>query len=192
MFESNFVNAPIRYMRVFRYARFKINKRRKDNNMDMNSLLSLRKRIGLTQVEAAKLLHISRRSYQTYESLKSDTYGNYKFKYFVSVLQKETELDEEHGVLTLEQIKKITKPIFDEDKSRVVYLFGSYARNEANGKSDVDLLIDTDTTGIRFYGLVEKLRVALGKKVDLLDIRQFLKNKELLVNVLKDGIKIYG
>jgi len=160
--------------------------------MGMNSLLSLRKRIGLTQVEAAKLLHISRRSYQFYESLKDDIYGNYKYKYFVSELQKETQLDEEHGVLTLEQIKELSKPIFDNDKSHVVYLFGSYSRGEATGKSDVDLLIDTDTTGMHFFGLIEKLRVSLGKKIDLLDIRQVQANKELLVNVLKDGIKIYG
>lgn len=160
--------------------------------MDMNSLLSTRKRLGISQTEAAKLLNISRRSYQTYEQIKDDKYGNYKYHYFVSTLKKETLLDEDHGVLSIDQIKKITKPIFDKDKSRVVYLFGSYARGEAKPTSDVDLLIDTDTDGLDFYELVEILRESLGKRIDLLDIRQVQSNKELLVNVLKDGIKIYG
>ena len=71
------------------------------------------------------------------------------------------------------------------------YLFGSYARGEAIEKSDVDLLVSTSITGLKFYGLVERLRNSLNKKVDVLDINQLVNNKELLNEILKDGIKIY-
>ena len=43
----------------------------------------------------------------------------------------------------------------------------------------------------KFYGLVERLRNSLNKKVDVLDINQLVNNKELLNEILKDGIKIY-
>ena len=57
--------------------------------------------------------------------------------------------------------------------------------------SDVDLLVSTKITGMSFFGLAEKLREALHKKVDLLNIEQLNNNQELLNEILMDGIKIY-
>ena len=71
------------------------------------------------------------------------------------------------------------------------YLFGSYSRAEANERSDVDLLVSTTVTGMDFYGMAERLRQALQKKVDLLGLEQLNKNPELLHDILSDGIKIY-
>ena len=59
-------------------------------------------------------------------------------------------------------------------------------------KSDIDLLIDTEVTGLDFFGLIEELRQSLHKKIDLLKINQLDNNQELLKEILKDGIKIYG
>ena len=72
------------------------------------------------------------------------------------------------------------------------YLFGSYSKGKAKPTSDVDLLISTDATGLKFYGLVEDIRTALHKKVDVLDINQLKDNFELTQEILKDGVKIYG
>ena len=63
---------------------------------------------------------------------------------------------------------------------------------EAMNRGDVDLLISSDITGLRFYGLVEELRSVLHKKVDLLTLPQLVNNPELLDEVLKDGVKVYG
>ena len=101
-------------------------------------------------------------------------------------------MDEEHGILTIETIIKQCKSVFDEYEVDYCYLFGSYAKNKANETSDVDLLISSTVTGIKFYGLVEKLRVSLNKKVDLLTIDQLVDNKELINEILKDGVRIYG
>ena len=49
-------------------------------------------------------------------------------------------------------------------------LFGSYARNEANGESDVDLLVDMEKekkTFRNFMALTYYLEELLGKKVEL-------------------------
>jgi len=58
--------------------------------------------------------------------------------------------------------------------------------------SDVDLLISSDVKGLKFYGMVEKLRTALHKKVDVLSLEQLKDNLELISEILKDGIRIYG
>ena len=72
------------------------------------------------------------------------------------------------------------------------YLFGSYAKDTANESSDIDLLISTELTGLEFFGMVEELREALHKKVDVLNVSQLKDNIELTKEILKDGIKIYG
>ena len=40
--------------------------------------------------------------------------------------------------------------------------------------------------------MTERLRESLHKKVDLLDLKQLSNNENLLREVLKEGIKIYG
>ena len=64
--------------------------------------------------------------------------------------------------------------------------------NTATEASDVDLLISTNVRGLKFYGLVEEIRSAFHKKVDVLDLNQLSDNFELTKEILRDGIKIYG
>jgi len=45
---------------------------------------------------------------------------------------------------------------------------------------------------LRYYDLVEALREALMKKIDVLNLEQLADNPELVNEILKDGIKIYG
>ena len=72
------------------------------------------------------------------------------------------------------------------------YLFGSYAKGKETPTSDVDLLISANVKGIKFYGLVEELRLTLRKKVDVLDINQLKEDIALTEEIFKDGLKIYG
>ena len=65
-------------------------------------------------------------------------------------------------------------------------------KERQNQPAMFDLLISTDATGLKFYGLVEDIRTALHKKVDVLDINQLKDNFELTQEILKDGVKIYG
>lgn len=79
-----------------------------------------------------------------------------------------------------------------ESVENFCYLFGSYAKGKETPASDVDLLIAANVKGLRFYGLVEELRGALRKKVDVLDMNQLKDNLQLTEEIFKDGIKIYG
>lgn len=47
--------------------------------------------------------------------------------------------DIDSGVLTLKEIKEKNKPIIKKYNINDVYLFGSYARGEANRNSDIDI-----------------------------------------------------
>lgn len=145
----------------------------------------------LTQEQAANICGISLRSYKQYENdiSKKDTI---KYNYIVNELSKIGYIDEDHGILDIDTIKEKVSNVLLEYDVDFCYLFGSYAREEANEKSDVDLLISTKTTGMALYGLAEKLRETLSKRVDLLNIDQLTNNLKLVSEILRDGIKLYG
>lgn len=146
---------------------------------------------GLTQTEVSKLVNIPLRTYKDYEN-NPVRVNSIKYKYILDKLLDFGRIDESHGVLTLDQIKR---GIFKATQSYEIdfcYLFGSYARNEATPNSDVDVIISTKTTGLQYYGLVETLRQHLFKKVDVILWTDLSSNPELIYAVLKDGIKIVG
>jgi len=144
----------------------------------------------MTQKQVAALLGISLRSYKEYENnpIKVNTI---KYNYIYNELSKVNYVDEEHGILTIEDIKKIVSSVLLDFDVDYCFLFGSYAKGEANELSDVDLLVSTKITGMSFYGLAEVLRESLNKRVDLLNLEQLTNNQALLNEILKDGIKIY-
>lgn len=154
-------------------------------------LKDIRLQSNLTQEEAAQLLGITRRTYVNYEAGKIDE-TSLKYKFVVETLQKASLLDENHGVLTLDEIKRICDDIFKNYAVEYCYLFGSYAKGKANEKSDIDLLVSMPVDGMKFFELIELLRERLKKKIDLLDIAQLNNNTILIQEILKDGIKIYG
>ena len=155
------------------------------------TLKQLRISKGLTQNECAKFIGVPLRTYVRYENDKSKT-DNIKYSFMVNKLNEYGFIDEEHGILSKEQIKEICQQVFANYEVEFCYLFGSYAKDVAKETSDIDLLISSNATGIKFFGLIEELREKLKKKVDLLDINQLNNNPELLKEILKDGIKIYG
>lgn len=156
----------------------------------MQTLKEVRKQTGLTQIQAAKLCGVSRRTFQTYEERGrvADTHDE--------ILSKLKELgitDKGPAILNIRLIKEVTSGIFAEYKEvRCAFLFGSYVRGEATSKSDVDILIVAPAMGMKFYGLAADLEKALGKPVDLLTHRQLNDNDAFLANFLKEGVKIYG
>ena len=155
------------------------------------TLKELRKNKKLTQAECAKYLEIPLRTYQNYETDISKQ-NTIKYNFMMQKLELYGYMDEEHGVLTIQKIKEICTDVFVTFDVEYCYLFGSYAKGKATEKSDVDLLISTSVTGIKFFDLVEALREALKKKVDVLNQEQINNNPDLVKEILKDGIKIYG
>ncbi|MEO7530095.1 MAG: nucleotidyltransferase domain-containing protein, partial [Sediminibacterium sp.] len=94
-------------------------------------------------------------------------------------------------ILTKEQIQKIMKDFFAEKPVKKVWLFGSYARGEADENSDVDVLVELDYTnnpGLSFYGWHTELAEKTDKSVDVISegglskyIRPYIeKDKQLI------------
>ena len=157
---------------------------------DHDDLKTLRRTLGMTQEEVAGLAGISLRSYKSYEN-EPQKKGTPIYRFILELLQKKAFVDEDHGILTLDFIIDRCSEVFGQYDVEYCYLFGSYSRAEAKETSDVDLLVSTTVTGMDFYGMAERLRQALQKKVDLLGLEQLNNNPELLHDILKDGIKIY-
>lgn len=155
------------------------------------NLKELRLSKKITQEKASELCKVSLRTYKTYENDPSRT-DTIKYNYMMSVISEYGKIDESHGILTIDSIKSNCTDIFKEYDIPFCYLFGSYAKNSADERSDVDLLIGGNISGLKFYGLTEKIRQSLNKKIDALDLNQLVNNKNLIHEILSTGIKIYG
>jgi len=73
-------------------------------------------------------------------------------------------------MLTAQQIKDTVTDYFKNKPVKSVYLFGSYARGEANETSDIDLLVDLDyekKIGLEFVRWLQVLEKKFKRKVDL-------------------------
>ena len=154
-------------------------------------LRELRKNKGITQKAAAEYIGMPLRTYCDYENDPSKQ-SSMKYRYMIEKLGSYGYLDEENGMLTVDEIRRICTEVFSHRSVEYCYLFGSYAKGKATPASDVDLLISTSVSGLQFFDLVEELREALKKKVDLLNLNQLDGNLTLTDEILKDGIKIYG
>lgn len=155
------------------------------------TLKELRVSKKLTQKDASNLVKMPLRTYQDYENDMTKE-NSIKYNYLLTKITEYGFIDEEHGILSMNTIVKTCDEIFRNYNVEYCYLFGSYAKNKANEKSDIDLLISSTISGLDFYGLVENLRQSLKKRIDLITINQVEENVDLLNNILKDGIKIYG
>lgn len=153
------------------------------------NLIELRKQNGLTQKEAALLVGIPYRTYVRYEE-NPNYLTTFKYKMIFQELESKVKIDEDHGVLSLDKIKALLIPILKENNINFCYLFGSYAKGSPRENSDIDLLIDTEITGLAFFDLVEKMRTALKKRIDLLRLVDIKNDNPIALRVLKEGIKI--
>ena len=153
------------------------------------SIKELRKSLDLTQKEVSELVNIPLRTYLNYENDESKK-NSIKYLYIKEKLEEYGYVDETHGILSVEKIKKICSSILSKYDVEYAYLFGSYAKENATDTSDIDLLLSTSITGIDFFGLVEELREELKKRVEVLTLSSLENNIDLLNEILKDGIRI--
>ena len=152
-------------------------------------LKQIRQQHGLTQKEASSLIGIPYRTYVRYEEDASYS-TSYKYKKMVEDLNNLLRIDENHGILSITDIKSKLIPLLQSHNISFCYLFGSYARGDMAPTSDIDLLIDTDITGLDFFSLVEEIRKTLNKKIDLLRLCDIKPDNPIVVEILKEGIRL--
>lgn len=94
------------------------------------------------------------------------------------------------GCLDIVDIRNVVREFSDKYGADRVFLFGSYARGEANAESDVDLRIDRGRIrGLSMGGFLLDVEEALGKKVDLLSTKCL--NKDFLASIENEEILLY-
>ena len=94
-------------------------------------------------------------------------------------------------IYSIDDIKTVLHPVFVKYNVKKAVLFGSYVKGLANSHSDVDLLIDSGLRGLKFVGLIEDVRSALDKEVDVFDETHIIPNSKIFSEISKDGVVIY-
>ncbi len=95
-------------------------------------------------------------------------------------------------ILTKDQIQKIISQYFAGKPVLKAWLFGSYARGEADADSDIDVLVELDynkNIGMDFFGWNQDLTDVVNKKVDVVSLGGV--NKRIWSTIEKDMTLIY-
>lgn len=95
-------------------------------------------------------------------------------------------------IFTIGDITKLVKPIAEKYKVQEIYLFGSYARGEADESSDLDFLV---FGGEKFkptmiFSLAEELREVLKKDVDVFEITEINKDSDFYRTIMKERLLV--
>ncbi len=93
--------------------------------------------------------------------------------------------------LNTEIVKNELYPIFKKHGIKTAILYGSVAKNKNSIDSDVDILVDSNLKGFKFLGLIEDIRQALNKPVDVMDVKHINKNSLIEKEINRTGVLIY-
>jgi predicted nucleotidyltransferase len=95
-------------------------------------------------------------------------------------------------VFTPEELFALVKPIADKYQIREIYLFGSYARGEADEESDLDFLVYGGDKFKRtmIFAFAEELREILKKDVDVFEIHEVNQESDFYKTILKERVLV--
>ena len=90
----------------------------------------------------------------------------------------------------IERIENLSRRLVSKYNAKEAYLFGSYARGDANKDSDIDLRIDKGAIrGLQMGGLAADLEDALGIPVDLVPTGSL--DSKFLNSISDDEVLLY-
>ena len=104
-------------------------------------------------------------------------------------------------IYSIDELKKRIAPVAEKYRLNAVYLFGSYARNEATDNSDVDVLIDRTGSTVRgmfdMGALYNDLCESIGKEIDLVTTHALTQDGNdddtpwFTENVMRERVAVY-
>ena len=94
----------------------------------------------------------------------------------------------EKSVMDFDEIAEIIKPLMAKYKIKEVYLFGSYARDDATEDSDIDLLVYGNEAfrPVSIFAFAEELRIKTKKNIDAFEIREVNQNSEFYYTIMNE------
>lgn len=96
-----------------------------------------------------------------------------------------------HNIYTISHLKEKLIPVSIDNSIKRAILFGAYGKGSTTEESDTDLLVDSDLKGLRFAGLIEAIREAVDKDVDIFDITHVKKGFKIDLETQKTGVLMY-
>ena len=149
---------------------------------------------GLTQKELSEITDIPLRTIENWESGKR-TPSPWVEKMVYSYLKQYPKnqngiVTETKGIYEVNQIKDALLPLTIKYDINKIILYGSYAKGKQEPLSDIDLVVDGNIKGIKFFGLLEDVNNALVKSVDLIHLSQIDSKSDIYKNIM-NGIVLY-
>ena len=95
-------------------------------------------------------------------------------------------------ILSLDDIQKIVTPLAEKYHISDVYIFGSYARNEATANSDIVFLV-FGGEGFRLtsvFAFAEELRMMIQKEIDVFEINEVNENSQFYKTIMREKLKV--
>lgn len=91
-------------------------------------------------------------------------------------------------IFTIRDIEVLVKPIAEKYKIKEIYLFGSYARGDADENSDLDFLVfgGENFKLTMIFSLAEELRAVLKKDVDVFEINEINRGSNFYNTIMKE------
>lgn len=95
-------------------------------------------------------------------------------------------------ILTTEETRLTILPLLKKYRAEKAILFGSYARNEADAKSDIDLLIigGKDFIPTDVFCIADELYHTLYKSVDVYELREINPGSDFYNRIFAEGVQI--
>lgn len=96
-------------------------------------------------------------------------------------------------IYTIEEIKKMLEELLRDKPVYQVILFGSYAKQKATKKSDIDLIIDTNSElrGFALLKLICQIKEKLQKEIDGFEKYEIIENSLIDKEIKETGVVVY-
>jgi len=159
------------------------------------SIKTARENMGFTQEEVSALTGIPVKTIRNWEQEVRKP-SEWTVDLLIDRLLRERNehtlpVDETQGVLSFISIKKVVQQIAKNYDIDTIYLFGSYAKGEATGYSDIDLYMESNLFGLDYFEFIEAIRSKLNKKVEVLSNKTIQEASRIDQEIKKTGLRIY-
>ncbi len=91
-------------------------------------------------------------------------------------------------IMTFDEILFVVKPLVEKYRIEHVYLFGSYAREEAQKDSDLDFLVygGENFRPVNIFAFAEEIRNITKKNVDAFEIKEINQDSDFYKEIIKE------
>ena len=95
-------------------------------------------------------------------------------------------------IKTMSEIADAVRPLMKKYNIEKVYLFGSYARNEADDESDIDFLVfgGENFKPASVFSFAEELRIILDMPIDVFEINEINTDSEFYKNIMREKVMV--